>query len=81
MGAAKGLVLAADAAGGRSAHSPLARFDLSALLLGLFRQERASTAIEYAMIAGGIALVIVSAVNTLGQNVNSMFFAKIAAVI
>jgi Flp pilus assembly pilin Flp len=31
------------------------------------------------MVAGSIAVVIVAAVNLLGQNVYSMFFAKLAA--
>jgi Flp pilus assembly pilin Flp len=38
-----------------------------------------ATAIEYAMVAGGIAVVIVGAVDQLGQNVKSAFFDKIAA--
>ncbi|MGB8365323.1 MAG: Flp family type IVb pilin [Rhizomicrobium sp.] len=42
---------------------------------------RAATAIEYAMVAAGISVVVVSAVNLLGQNVNEMFFARIAAAI
>jgi len=40
--------------------------------------DSGATAIEYAMIAGGVAVVIVSAVNLLGQNVNTVFFVKIA---
>lgn len=43
--------------------------------------DNATTAIEYAMVAGGIAVVIVSAVNLLGTTVYSMFFARIAAAI
>ncbi len=38
-----------------------------------------ATAIEYAMVAVGISVAVVSAVNLLGQNVYSVFFAKIAA--
>jgi Flp pilus assembly pilin Flp len=38
----------------------------------------AATAIEYALVAGSIAVVIITAVNTLGQTVNTMFFQKIA---
>jgi Flp pilus assembly pilin Flp len=41
--------------------------------------SRATTAIEYAMVAAGIAIAVVSAVNLLGQNVYTMFFAKIVA--
>jgi Flp pilus assembly pilin Flp len=40
---------------------------------------RGATAIEYALVAGSIAVVIVAAVQTLGQNVNSMFFQQIVA--
>ena len=35
--------------------------------------ENGATAIEYALIAGGIAVVIVAAVNGLGTKVNSLF--------
>jgi pilus assembly protein Flp/PilA len=45
------------------------------------RDSQGATAIEYAMVAASIAVVIVSAVNLLGQNVNTMFFQKIAAAI
>jgi Flp pilus assembly pilin Flp len=45
----------------------------------LLRDTRGATAIEYAMIAGGISIVIVSAVNILGQNVYTLFFARIVA--
>ncbi|MET0279140.1 MAG: Flp family type IVb pilin [Pseudorhodoplanes sp.] len=37
------------------------------------RDERAATAIEYAMIAGGIAVAIVAAVNSLGVTVLDMY--------
>jgi pilus assembly protein Flp/PilA len=37
------------------------------------RNESGATAIEYGLIAGGIALVIVAAVNSLGTNVNVGF--------
>ncbi len=45
----------------------------------LFSDVRGATAIEYALVAGSIAVVIVAAVQTLGQNVNSMFFQQIVA--
>jgi Flp pilus assembly pilin Flp len=38
-----------------------------------------ATAIEYALVAGSIAVVIITAVNTLGQQVNTMFFQQIVA--
>ena len=40
-----------------------------AVLTRLLREEEATTAIEYAMIAGGIALAIIATVNALGQSV------------
>jgi pilus assembly protein Flp/PilA len=39
----------------------------------LIRNERAATAIEYAMIAAGIAVAIVAAVNSLGVSVLNMY--------
>ncbi|MDE8346815.1 MAG: Flp family type IVb pilin [Acidocella sp.] len=40
---------------------------------GLFRDKRAVTAIEYALIAALIAVVIIGAVTSLGSNVASTF--------
>ena len=37
------------------------------------RDEVAATAIEYGLIADGIALAIIAAVNGLGSNLNGMF--------
>lgn len=42
------------------------------------RDQSGATAIEYAMVAAGIAVVILTAVNALGQNVKTAFFDKIA---
>ena len=39
----------------------------------LIRDERAATSIEYAMIAAGIAVAIVAAVNTLGVSVKGLY--------
>ncbi|HTW34554.1 MAG TPA: Flp family type IVb pilin [Rhizomicrobium sp.] len=44
-----------------------------------FGDTRAATAIEYALVAGSIAVVIITAVNTLGQQVNTMFFQQVVA--
>ena len=41
--------------------------------------ERGATAIEYAMIAAGIAVAIVAAVSTLGSATNNLF-ASVAAI-
>jgi pilus assembly protein Flp/PilA len=72
---------AADAAGGSAAHPHAARFDLKKLfgIRLFFGDTRGATAIEYALVAGSIAVVIVAAVQTLGQNVNTMFFQQIVA--
>jgi pilus assembly protein Flp/PilA len=43
----------------------------------LFGDVQGATAIEYALVAGSIAVVIVAAVNTLGQEVNTMFFQQV----
>ena len=37
------------------------------------RNESGATAIEYALIAGGIALVIIAAVNTVGSSLKAAF--------
>jgi pilus assembly protein Flp/PilA len=83
MGEAERPEFAADAAGGSAAHSDAARFDLKKLfgIRLFFGDTRGATAIEYALVAGSIAVVVVTAVNTLGQQVNAMFFQKIAAAI
>jgi pilus assembly protein Flp/PilA len=56
--------------------APLAskRAKKMARLVGLFLKDaEAATAIEYALIAGGIALAIVAAVTALGTQVNTDF--------
>jgi pilus assembly protein Flp/PilA len=45
------------------------------LFLQFLKDESAATAIEYALIAAGIALAIVTAVNGLGTAVNSQYSA------
>ncbi len=42
-------------------------------LMRFWRDESAATAIEYALIAGGISIVIISAVNAVGKSVNGTF--------
>jgi pilus assembly protein Flp/PilA len=81
MGEAERSEHAADAAGGFAAHSDAARFDLKKLfgVRLFFGDTRGATAIEYALVAGSIAVVIITAVNTLGQQVNTMFFQQIVA--
>jgi pilus assembly protein Flp/PilA len=43
------------------------------LALSLLRNESGATAIEYSLIAAGIALVIVAAVNSIGSTLNTAF--------
>jgi pilus assembly protein Flp/PilA len=64
------------AGGGLAAYSDVARSALS----GLFADRSGTTAIEYAMIAGGLSIAVITAVNLLGQNVETMFFSKLAGL-
>jgi pilus assembly protein Flp/PilA len=45
------------------------------LFLQFLKDESAATAIEYALVAAGIALAIVTAVSNLGTTVNSQYMA------
>ncbi len=49
-------------------------------LRSFLRDERGATAIEYAMIAAGIAVAIVAAVNSLGVSVTGMYETISAAI-
>jgi len=42
-------------------------------LYAFFRNEKGATAIEYGLIAAGISIAIVAAVNGLGVNLNTTF--------
>jgi pilus assembly protein Flp/PilA len=42
-------------------------------ILQFLREETAATAIEYAIIASGISIVIVAIVNSLGTTLNTTF--------
>jgi len=42
-------------------------------LIRLLKNESGATAIEYAMIAAGLSIAIVTAVQGLGSSVNTMF--------
>jgi|tagenome__1003787_1003787.scaffolds.fasta_scaffold20528653_2 pilus assembly protein Flp/PilA len=46
----------------------------------LARDESGATAIEYALIASGISVVIVTAVNTLGTTTNGLFQTVVTAL-
>ena len=42
-------------------------------LVAFFRDERGATAIEYGLIAAGIAVAIIAVVNTIGTKLNTQF--------
>lgn len=44
-----------------------------AKLLSFFKDESGATAIEYGLIAAGIAVVIIATVNTIGTKINTNF--------
>jgi len=46
---------------------------MKTLLSRFFADQSAATAIEYGLIAAGISLAIIAAVNGLGSNLNGMF--------
>jgi pilus assembly protein Flp/PilA len=46
----------------------------------LFRDERGATSIEYALIAAGIAVAVVTAINSLGGSVSAMFATVLGAL-
>jgi pilus assembly protein Flp/PilA len=46
---------------------------MKACVLRFARDESGATAIEYGLIAAGIALAIIAAVNGLGTNLNNVF--------
>ena len=46
---------------------------MSAKFLNFLKDESAATAIEYALLAAGIALAIIAAVNNIGTSLNAKF--------
>ena len=55
--------------------SKLEKLPLAALALHFLRDDRGATAIEYAMIASGIAIAIAATLVTLGSSVTRPVFA------
>jgi pilus assembly protein Flp/PilA len=49
-------------------------------ILKFLRDENGATAIEYGLIAAGIAVVIIAAVQTVGVNLNGTFNSVASAV-
>jgi pilus assembly protein Flp/PilA len=56
------------------------RADASSLLWNFLRNEQAATAIEYGLIAAGIAVAIIATVAALGTNLNTTFSSVSTAV-
>ncbi|MCC6781166.1 MAG: Flp family type IVb pilin [Hyphomicrobiales bacterium] len=52
-----------------------------AQLRAFARDDRASTAIEYALVASGIAVAIAATVFSFGSDLKSTFYDKIAAIL
>jgi pilus assembly protein Flp/PilA len=75
MGAAARSFPISDASGRHPTYSDAAR----SLIDDFWHDEGGSTAIEYAIMAAGIAMVIITAVNALGDAVKSALFDKIVA--
>jgi len=49
-------------------------------LIRFIRCDEGATAIEYAMIAGGISIAIVGSVSTLGTHVMTVFYNKLSTL-
>jgi pilus assembly protein Flp/PilA len=77
MGNAEGSGELSDAARGFAAYTDAARSALKRFVSDI----SGATAIEYAMVASGIAVAVVAAVNLLGQNVKTTFFDKVVTAL
>ena len=53
-------------------------FSFSKLLIRFLICDSGATAIEYALIVGSIAMVIIATVNTIGSNLSATFYSKLA---
>jgi pilus assembly protein Flp/PilA len=60
---------------------PMRRLVANRLLRRLLRTQDGTTAIEYALIASGISIAIVATVTTLGSNLKTTFYDKLAALL
>lgn len=61
--------------------SKLRHLPIADCLLRFLRDDRGATAIEYAMIASGIAVAIASVVFGLGSQLNSNFYGSVATAL
>jgi pilus assembly protein Flp/PilA len=55
--------------------------ELTKTIRAFFRNENGATAIEYALIAGGISIVILTAVIAVGDTVRDDLFGKVATAL
>jgi pilus assembly protein Flp/PilA len=55
-------------------------FISSRSLQRLTLDEKGATAIEYALIAGGVSIAVIAAVNTVGQTMNTLYYDKLLAM-
>ena len=60
--------------------SKLEKLPVAALASRFVGDERGATAIEYAMIASGIAVAIAATIVTLGSSVNTMYSTVLTAM-
>ena len=60
--------------------SKLEKLPAIAFILRFMRDDRGATAIEYAMIASGIAVAIAATIVTLGSSVNGMYSSVLTAM-
>jgi pilus assembly protein Flp/PilA len=52
---------------------------MSKLVLRFLTNESGTTAIEYAIMAGSIAVVVIGTVNSVGSQISATFYTKISA--
>ncbi len=55
--------------------------ELTKTIRAFYRDENGATAIEYALIAGGISIVILTAVIAVGDTVRDDLFGKVATAL
>ena len=60
--------------------SKLEKLPAIAFILRFMRDDRGATAIEYAMIASGIAVAIAATIVALGSSVNGMYSSVLTAM-
>jgi pilus assembly protein Flp/PilA len=55
-------------------------FILNRRLRCFLLDEDGATAIEYALIAGGVSIAIIATVNTVGQTMNTLYYDKLLSL-